>query len=218
MRGMGLDSPSQPGYDDTRMSAEAITYLRHTAGAFGPDVLTLTDRVLDYPGFTTWSGSIKDRHHYGAGGLLQHTYEVTRLCMANWETLTELASRHKVCRRTLFLGAVFHDLGKVHDYEVRDPYTPGMGNAFDSREWIATPHHRRIHHINRSAVVWARAVSETNLCRDIEDDVLHAILAHHGSPERGSPVLPQTREAWMLHLADAMSAWHDGVGKMDPKP
>ena len=36
--------------------------------------------------------------------------------------------------------------------------------------------------------------------------LLHAILAHHGAHERGSPVTPKTLEAIALHHAD----WLDG--------
>jgi 3'-5' exoribonuclease len=32
--------------------------------------------------------------------------------------------------------------------------------------------------------------------------VLHVILAHHGSLEHGSPVVPCTREAWLVHMID----------------
>jgi 3'-5' exoribonuclease len=42
--------------------------------------------------------------------------------------------------------------------------------------------------------------------RDIEEEVLHAILSHHGMRQWGSPVAPKSRLAWLLHLADSMSA------------
>ena len=35
----------------------------------------------------------------------------------------------------------------------------------------------------------------------------HCILAHHGRREWGAPVVPATREAWCVHLAD-MSSVH----------
>ena len=36
--------------------------------------------------------------------------------------------------------------------------------------------------------------------------MLHAVLAAHGRLEYGSPVVPQTLEAWLLHLADLAEA------------
>lgn len=189
---------------------DPIPYLRTTAADLGPAVESILERVLAYPGFTTWTGSLANRHHYGEGGLLRHTAEVVHLCMTNADTV-EVDTGVKLSRRVLFLAALCHDVGKTHDYRrVDDPMKPGLG-------WEAVPHHRHIHHINRSAVIWTQ-LTANGVCADVFDEVLHCILSHHGSPDRGSPVLPQTREAWVLHLCDALSAWMDGVGKMDPKP
>jgi 23S rRNA maturation-related 3'-5' exoribonuclease YhaM len=58
-------------------------------------------------------------------------------------------------------------------------------------------------------------VAETGLFKDIEDEVLHAILAHHGFQEFGSPVQPNSKVAWLLHLCDSISARMDDVDKMD---
>jgi 3'-5' exoribonuclease len=38
--------------------------------------------------------------------------------------------------------------------------------------------------------------------RDLEHAVLHIILSHHGSLEHGSPVVPCTREATLVHMID----------------
>ena len=40
----------------------------------------------------------------------------------------------------------------------------------------------------------------------LRNRLIHAILAHHGALERGSPVAPMTLEALALHHAD----WMDG--------
>jgi 23S rRNA maturation-related 3'-5' exoribonuclease YhaM len=47
------------------------------------------------------------------------------------------------------------------------------------------------------------------------DKVLHCILAHHGCRAWGSPVAPSTREAWLVHLADAISARADDCDRVD---
>jgi 3'-5' exoribonuclease len=36
--------------------------------------------------------------------------------------------------------------------------------------------------------------------------LLHVIVAHHGMREKGSPVVPQTREAIIVHYCDDMTA------------
>ncbi|MBV9048956.1 MAG: hypothetical protein JOY58_11840, partial [Solirubrobacterales bacterium] len=37
---------------------------------------------------------------------------------------------------------------------------------------------------------------------ELEQAVLHIILSHHGSLEHGSPVVPCTREATLVHMID----------------
>ena len=37
---------------------------------------------------------------------------------------------------------------------------------------------------------------------DLEQALLHIILSHHGSLEHGSPVVPCTREATLVHMID----------------
>ena len=97
-------------------------------------------------------------------------------------------------------------MGKIWDYEKIKVTTPtGSGNEV----WQHAPHKKLIHHISRSAIVWTKAVDKFPKYRYIEDAVLHAILAHHANPSWGSPVQPQTKTAWLLHLCDSISARMD---------
>src|SRR5206468_1444950 len=41
-----------------------------------------------------------------------------------------------------------------------------------------------------------------NFPADLEAAVTHIILSHHGSLEHGSPVVPCTREAMLVHMID----------------
>ena len=44
------------------------------------------------------------------------------------------------------------------------------------------------------------------ISNDMYSAVEHCILAHHGKLEWGSPVLPQTIEANIVHIADLLSS------------
>jgi 3'-5' exoribonuclease len=58
-------------------------------------------------------------------------------------------------------------------------------------------------------LIWNQLAIENKETQQTIDNVLHAILAHHGSREWGSPVVPLTKLAWMLHLCDGISARMD---------
>lgn len=164
--------------------------------------LDIASVVLDNPKFSIWSGSSRpDQHHYGRGGLAVHVSEVVDLCLLN---NSYSCYKFNIDSKALFLAALFHDAGKMWDYEPTNE---------DCTEWKSSGHKYKIHHISRSALVWADAVKITNSCQDIEDDVLHAILSHHGQRAWGSPVEPKTKLAWMLHLCDGISARMDDCDK-----
>jgi 3'-5' exoribonuclease len=164
------------------------------------DVLPLANVILHDNRFLICSGSSKRlHHHYGDGGLLRHTTEVVELCLKNNEYFKPL--KKAVCERKLFLAALFHDAGKMWDYSCVDG------------QWQSNIHKRHIHHISRSGIVWSQAAKEQGF--EDNDEILHAILAHHGLKEWGSPVSPNTRMAWLLHLCDGISARMDDGDQLD---
>jgi len=142
--------------------------------------------------FNFWSGSsLPHQHHYGTRGLVQHTAETVNLCLSigmkyEWEGISY---------PVLFLASLFHDSGKMYDYE--------CVNGF----WQGTEHKRMIHHISRSGIYWNDAVKTVPDAYEMYfEQVLHCILSHHTSRIQGSPVAPKSREAWILTLCDNISA------------
>jgi 3'-5' exoribonuclease len=142
-----------------------------------------------YPDIFRASGSSKPEvHHYGENGLAQHTMEVIDLCMKACEV------NPKPVKEILFLAALFHDVGKAWDYK-----------ETSTGAWEPTLHKNRIHHISRSTWIWRECADEL-VSEFLIDEISHCILSHHGRREWGSPVLPQTPEAYVLHLCDSISA------------
>lgn len=170
-----------------------------------PAILPLVNVILNNPDFFKWSGgAIPQHHHYGDGGLGRHTYEVIKLCLECRVSLN-LASLNK---EELFLAALYHDVGKLFDYEKVN----GV--------WQGNEHKRLIHHISRSAITWSHAwrdyvATTASIPVNYHDSVLHAILAHHGQRSWGSPIAPKSQVAWMLHLCDGISARMDDWDRMD---
>ena len=187
------------------MSPEAsIRYLENLADAF--HVGGICDHVLADPRFILWSGSSRpDQHHYGVGGLVTHTTEVVKLCLANNELLS-----NKLNNTELFLSALFHDCGKMWDYGPSGPE-----GSPDYNVWVSMPHKRSIHHISRSAIEWNLA-AKSEIREALLDAVTHNILSHHGQRAWGSPVAPKSGAAWMLHLCDGISARMNDCDSWDP--
>jgi 3'-5' exoribonuclease len=169
------------------------------------NVYALAAPVLGDQRFLTQSGSHTERaHHYGKGGLLLHTYEVCSLALQTAEFYMNFGIRVD----ELFLSALWHDYGKIWDYSydaATDKFAP---NA-------ETNHKRKIHHISRSAIEWEVAARKLGAEQDFIHRITHNILSHHGRRDYGSPVSPLSREAWILHLCDSLSARIDDCDRID---
>ncbi len=122
------------------------------------------------------------------GGLAEHTLNVAKIC-GHVSTIFDL------CRHDLLVaGALLHDIGKVEELTGEA--------AFDY-----TVKGRLIGHI----VLGERML--TNAIESIEGfpekttaELSHMLLSHHGDPEMGSPVVPKTIEAVILHHADYLES------------
>lgn len=192
-------------------------------------VYELCRPVLEIPKFAICSGSGSPHsHHYGDEGLVEHTLEVVELCLHNNKYF---AADKVIDYKKLVVAAFFHDVGKIHDYQ-REERVVWSATSQDGETkiewkkgfWTCSPHKRLIHHISRSVMMFNEAanlldnvvvndleepLNYTWLTDDVKNEIIHAILAHHGAKEYGSPVLPQTRLAWLLHLCDGISARMD---------
>lgn len=131
-------------------------------------------------------------HHAWSGGLLAHSLAVARAALA-------VAGRYGgyVDRNLLVAAALLHDVGKVAEY-----------TSPPAIDW--TDEGRLIGHIVLGAQMVERAIAEVpDFPVPLRLRLLHAILAHHGGPDKGSPVAPQTLEAVLLHHLD----WLDGAAQ-----
>ena len=88
-------------------------------------------------------------------------------------------------------GALLHDIGKIEAYN-DDPMAIDLTDAGRLQGEIPLGYYlvrREIEEIPGFDPSLAQAV-------------LHIILSHHGSLEHGSPVVPATREAVLVHMID----------------
>ena len=129
----------------------------------------------------------KFNHHACVGGLLEHTLAVVRIVLAACDLYPDLH------RDLAVVVALLHDVGKIHAY---DPISFDMTAA--GSLWT---------HLYMSASIVERAIeSLPEFDPDLRLRVVHGILAHHGKLENGSPVLPMTLEAIVVHHADDLDS------------
>lgn len=147
--------------------------------------------------FELWPGSL-GKHHAWPHGLLIHTTEVcefSRLLALGCKKTRKI----DINLTAVLAAALFHDLGKMYDYEM----APDI-NLDEEVCWQQSDHFKKVHHLVKSYDLWKMASKKLGL-GDIEDQVSHCILAHHGELAYGSPVKPDSQEAWIVHLADMAS-------------
>ena len=129
----------------------------------------------------------KSMHHAYAGGLLEHTLGVCRLCLAMSDCYPELD------RQTLLAGALCHDLGKIREFSA------GLTTDY-------TDDGRLMGHIIQGLAMLDPIFGRSGLEDGLRQHLTHLILSHHGLLEHGAVQVPQTAEAIVLHHADNVDA------------
>lgn len=126
----------------------------------------------------------KSMHHVYLGGLLEHTLSILGMAARACDHYPELN------RDLVTAGVLLHDVGKTAElsYQRGFGYTD-IGNLLGhipiETEWI-----------NREVGKIPGFPEELRL------HILHIVLSHHGRLEYGSPVLPKTPEALLVHYLD----------------
>ncbi len=130
----------------------------------------------------------KAMHHNYMGGLIEHTISVTAIC-------DFFASHYDdVNRDILIASALLHDIGKIK--ELSD--FPNIDYT-DDGELLG-------HIVMGSEFIGTEADKIDGFPHQLRSLIQHNILAHHGEYEYGSPKLPRTIEAFILHCADDTDA------------
>ena len=164
-----------------------------------PWLRTLLERVFD-PAGAFWprfraAPAAKRFHEAYPYGLLDHTLRVAE----SVEVLAPLFA--PVDRDVAVAGAILHDIGKAQTYTA-DPVAPDLTDAGRLEGHIVIGYE-----IVRRVVGGIEGFPEQT-ARAIR----HVVLSHHGKVEYGSPVVPATREAVLVHHADDLAA---RMGSMD---
>lgn len=169
----------------------ALLYLREQANRISNEaVRSAAKRVVDDPFFAQWPAS-GDKHHCYPGALSVHTAEVMEIAMRTAQSMSLQPVNYDVIRAAV----IFHDVMKIRDRR-----------RTEDGKFENTDYKKRIYHIAGSYAAWVDQANRWSVPEELQDAIGHCILSHHGRPEWGSAIEPQTVEAQIVHGADMLSA------------
>ena len=132
-------------------------------------------------------------HHSYIGGLAQHVRDMALFAMRAAEVYRD------VDRDLLLSGVLVHDLGKVQELEVTNRI-----DYSDSGRLLG-------HIVLGVEFLGERMRAIPGFPAELALKLRHMVLSHHGSLEHGSPVVPMTIEAILLHYIDNLDAQARGT-------
>lgn len=183
------------------------------------DILTMTTAISDprlkrvcsefidrYGDRFRRAAAARKNHHARRGGLVEHVAQMMRSAQALCKVYTDLN------QDLLTTGVLFHDCGKMWENNYPEA---GFTQPYNI-------HGEMLGHIPLG-IETANAIWREVLERDDAEDwkglepknsdvhlhLLHLIASHHGTHEWGSPTLPRTPEAMVLHYVDNIDAKYE---------
>jgi 3'-5' exoribonuclease len=193
----GLRGAAEEEYDPADLlEGPPVAYRKLAAGleeligtVQHPHLRELLRRLLD-PGSAVgrrWHQAPAAKYYHQAyrHGLLEH-------CLSVAQGVSAMAATFPAIDRDVAVtGALLHDIGKVDAYE-SDNGAIELSDAGKLHGEIALGYH----------LVRSEVERLDGFPPETAQAVLHIILSHHGKLEHGSPVVPCTREATLVHMID----------------
>ena len=139
----------------------------------------------------------KKFHHSYNGGLLEHIWSMTRIAVLLSKHYHQYYSKldPRLNQSLVIAGTILHDIGKLRELEY-DPFEARYTTAGSLLGHIV---------MGRDMVCEAASKIE-GFPKETLLQLEHAILAHHGKRDFGSPVIPSTIEALLLSFIDDLDA------------
>lgn len=134
----------------------------------------------------TWQAG-KSIHHAYRSGLLEHILSCTEMALV-------LSKHYRVNENYVVAGCILHDLCKI--YELTD----GINVDYTEEGKLVG------HLVKGLEIVDKYAYKIKDFPHYMKMHIKHILLSHHGEYEYGSPKIPQTSEAYLVHLIDLMDS------------
>lgn len=130
----------------------------------------------------------KSIHHAYEGGLLEHILSITKI-------MKFLAQHYSFLNEDyLIFGAIFHDIGKIHELSFKDTYSYSDRGRLVGHMAIACE------------MIDQKAAQILGFSEEMKDLCKHIVLSHHGKLEYGSPKEPMLLEAVVVSMIDDLDS------------
>jgi 3'-5' exoribonuclease len=144
-------------------------------------------------------------HQPWVGGLLEHTHSMLSIALpivAHYQSKYDSTKQHFSRDKVLF-GIIIHDLGKIFEYDVNSPTFQKTLLGKLENHIVKCPIL-----IHEAAMKWySSADTDPDFNFELEKaHLIHLVATHHGQLEYGSPMLPSTLEAILLHQIDMIDS------------
>jgi len=185
--------------DPEVMLSELQTILR---GIKNPHLLALAEACFaddELMRLLKQAPGAKTIHHPYLSGLLEHTLSLLKLI------LKVVENYRCVDVDLLLIGGFLHDIGKIYEF------------SFD-RALDYTDAGQLLGHLVMEVELVTRKIETIpEFPADLALLVKHMLVSHHGAYEFGSPKLPQTLEAVILHSLDDLDGKIQAIQNMPEK-
>lgn len=151
-----------------------------------------------------WKGTIDHLYHM-LSGMMEHKGE-------------------KPNNDALFVSILFHDIGKMLEYDhagksydaIRYLYPYADGRQLENRKQTGITMDElgvMVGHIPYGVLLFTKMLEQEQIALSMEEIHLisHCILCHHGLPEWGAAVRPQTIEGFIIHIVDYLDSRYENT-------
>ena len=141
----------------------------------------------------------KTIHHPYLSGLLEHTLSLLKLI------LKVVENYRGIDKDLLLIGGFLHDIGKVYEF------------SFDRAVDYTDAGQLLGHLVMEVELVNQKIAALPDFPAELSLLVKHLLVSHHGAYEFGSPKLPQTLEAVILHSLDDLDGKIQAIQNLPEK-
>jgi 3'-5' exoribonuclease len=186
-------------FDADAMLAELQGILRSVKN---PHLLALAEACLADPELMLLlkqAPGAKTIHHPYLSGLLEHTLSLLKLI------LRVVENYRGIDVDLLLIGGFLHDIGKVYEF------------SFDRAVDYTDAGQLLGHLVMEVELVNQKIATLPDFPAELAMLVKHLLVSHHGAYEFGSPKLPQTLEAVILHSLDDLDGKIQAIQNLPEK-